>query len=105
MSDEAPLQIVTTSEDEDTTSLGSDGEEATVHNHSNSLNKNNSNNTCQNGLIGHSEVSDSDSRLKEPVIDNFISDKKEQQLWSFNKQLKTFVIKQVKRPGRGRLYS
>jgi len=107
--EETPLQIVTTSDEE--TALGSDGEESLVHNHTNSLNTNSSNNyhVSENGLLGltllqeedlEDQGSESDANDAESVIDHFILDKKDQQFVAFNRQLKSFIIKQVKRPGR-----
>ena len=102
---------MTTSDEE--TALGSDGEESLVHNHTNSLNTNSSNNyhVSENGLLGltllleedlEEQGSESDGNDAESVIDQFILDKKDQQFVAFNRQLKSFIIKQVKRPGRGK---
>ncbi|XP_005100225.1 integrator complex subunit 6 [Aplysia californica] len=98
--DETPLQIVTTSDEE--TGLGSDGEETSVvHNHVNSLSKTNSS-SSENSLIGLSKVLDGLDQVNDSdaVIDEFISDRKDEQWWAFNRQLKLLIIKQVKRPGR-----
>ena len=85
--------------------MGSDGEETPVVNH------NSSTHSSENGVIGLSKVMDRmedlsncvDGRRSSSLLDEFISDQKDQQFWAFNRQLKSFVIKQVKRPGRGKL--
>ncbi|CAL1547176.1 unnamed protein product [Lymnaea stagnalis] len=101
-SDETPLQIITDSDD-DTSSLGSDGEEnASVYNHMTSPSQNNSSSHSENGISDHTTVHESvnDSRLLDTLADALIGDKKELQVWSFNRHLKLMINKEVKRPGR-----
>ena len=94
MPDEAPLQIITASSDEEAM-LGSDGEETTASNHIETL-KSANHGAKENGSSSHPNGSG--------VDDHVPPEKRDHQNWVFNKQLKIVVVKHVKRPGRGILF-
>ncbi|KAH9514600.1 Integrator complex subunit 6 [Bulinus truncatus] len=100
-SDDTPLQIITDSDDE-SASLGSDGEKtSSVFNHVNSSQINSVNSHNENGISDRGMINSAvEDRLAESLSDGFIGSKKEQQAWNFNRHLKTLITKEVKKPGR-----
>lgn len=100
------MQIVTDSDGE-STALGSDGEESSSdYNH---ITSNSNLNPSSHGENGVSEsdvlldgVKETDNRLFETMAEAFVGSKKDLQVWSFNRQLKSLVTKEVKRPGRSK---
>ncbi|KAK0040832.1 integrator complex subunit 6 [Biomphalaria pfeifferi] len=99
--DETPLQIITDSDD-DSASLSSDNEDSSsVLNHVSSSQSSTNTTPSENGLSDHTGVNAVvEDRLTDILTDNFIGNKKEQQVWSFNRQLKRLITKEVKKPGK-----
>lgn len=105
LSDETPLQIITDSDDE-AGSLGSDGEESSsVFNHMASTPPVASA-PSENGHSDSNRVTGSGdglhNRLTDTLTEAFIGNKKDQQIWIFNKHLKSMITKEVKKPGRSK---
>lgn len=87
--------------------MGNDGEEsAAIFNHVNPGSKFNSNSPSENGVSESNTFVDgvrgTDNRLVDMVTETFVGSQKDHQTWSFNRQLKILVTKEVKRPGRSK---